>query len=359
MPLSHSRFRAYFANRGASITYVRLDQGSLSRLPALARAARFDAVILQRKLLPGWQIGFLRRISRHLVFDFDDAVGFRDSYDRRGVQSRGRSARFARTVRAVDTVIAGNDFLADCALRAGARVDRVHVIPTCVEPRLYPLAQQPAETPHLDLVWIGSASTLQGLEESRPIWEQLARAFPTLRLRIICDRFPESFPIPVVPISWTERDEGRDLAAAHIGVGWLPDDLWSRGKCGLKILQYQAAGLPVIANPVGSHCEMIKGGETGFLATTPAQWIAAVGLLGGDVDLRRKMGHAARQSVEAGYSVAAWSDTVVSSMTGTTRPVIRAPWKIDHALATSVGSAIEPHSLKAKTIRTLNQIGDR
>ena len=73
-------------------------------------------------------------------------------------------------------------------------------------------------------------------------------------------------------MAWNEQTEAREIAAGHIGVSWIPDDLWSRGKCGLKILQYQAAGLPVVANPVGAHCEMIRDGETGFLATTPDEW---------------------------------------------------------------------------------------
>ncbi len=72
--------------------------------------------MLQRKLLPGWQLRELRKRTRRLIFDFDDAVLYRDSYDRRGPHHRRRSDRFKRTVQAADVVIAGNAFLADCAL---------------------------------------------------------------------------------------------------------------------------------------------------------------------------------------------------------------------------------------------------
>jgi glycosyltransferase involved in cell wall biosynthesis len=316
-------------------------------------------VVLQRKLLPGWQLRALRRYAKHLVYDFDDAVGFRDSYDRRGQESHSRARRFARTVRAVDTVVAGNDFLADCALRAGAKAERVHVIPTCVQPGHYPMARHDTGPEPIDLVWIGSASTLKGLEQSRPIWERLARAVPQLRLRIICDTFPDQFPVPVVPVAWHERTEASEVAAGHIGVSWLPDDLWSRGKCGLKVLQYQAAGLPVVANPVGAHVEMIQPGETGFLATTADEWVAAVTRLAGDARLRGQMGLAARHRVEAHYSTLAWADTFVTSMTGASRGAVPASWKIDRPPPKNVGSGLVPHALKFKTQRTLNQIGDR
>ena len=130
------------------------------------------------------------------------------------------------------------------------------MIPTCVEPLLYPIARR---LDPVELVWIGSGSTLQGLEQSRPIWQHVAQAMPGLKLRLICDRFPESFPLPVIPVNWKQQTEARELASGQIGISWVPDDLWSRGKCGLKILQYQAAGLPVVANPVGVHREMIRG----------------------------------------------------------------------------------------------------
>ncbi len=344
---------------GCSLEYSGLNGDSLLRGLRLGNASQFDAVILQRKLLPGWQLGVLRRASRHLAFDFDDAIGFRDSYDRRGLESRWRARRFARTVSTVDTIIAGNDFLADCALRAGAKVERVHVIPTCVEPARYPVARHETTSEFVDLVWIGSGSTLQGLEESRPIWERLAQSNPKLRLRVICDRFPQSFPLPIVPVAWSQASEADEIAAGQIGVSWLPDDLWSRGKCGLKILQYQAAGLPVVANPVGSHCEMVQKGETGFLASSPDEWCDAVGRLAGDARLRRSMGEFARNRVESDYSITAWAQTFITSVTGNSRHAGAGSWKIDRQRTSAPASGPTPHALKSKSLRTLNQIGDR
>jgi glycosyltransferase involved in cell wall biosynthesis len=85
----------------------------------------------------------------------------------------------------------------------------------------------------------------------------------------------------------------------------VPDDPWSRGKCGLKILQYQAAGLPVVANPVGVQAEMVRDGVTGLTATTTDEWVAAVARLAADGELRRRLGATGRRQVEERYSVAA------------------------------------------------------
>jgi glycosyltransferase involved in cell wall biosynthesis len=309
-------FEPFLAASGVALVIESLAAGPLGRLFQFRRARTFDTVIVQRKLLPIWQVNALRRQARHLVFDFDDAVLYRDSYDPRGSFCRRRSERFARIVRLADTLIVGNDFLADCALRAGARPEQIRVIPTCIATERYVPSSQRRTEPGLDLVWIGSASTARGLEQQRPLWESLGRQFPGLRMRVISNRFPRFDPLPVVDVPWSEATEAAEVASSDVGVTWVPDDLWSRGKCGLKVLQYQAAGLPVIANPVGVHTEMIQPGVTGFLAESPADWAAAIGTLVADPELRRRLGQNARGAVEAGYSVKAWASTFVSALAG-------------------------------------------
>jgi hypothetical protein len=160
---------------GVDLTLRAFSRGPAGRLAQLAGSARFDATIIQRKLLPRWQVRMLRRRSSRLIFDFDDAVLYRDSYDPRGPACPRRAARFAAIVRAADVVIAGNRFLADCAVRAGARPDRVRVIPTCVDLDRYGPRPRPDPGPGLDLVWIGSSSTLQGLERRREVLERIGR----------------------------------------------------------------------------------------------------------------------------------------------------------------------------------------
>ena len=313
------RIRAFepaLSRAGWSLDLAGLARNPFGRIGQLAALSRYDAVVLQRKLLPVWQLRLLRRSAQHLVFDFDDAVLYRDSYDPRGPDSPRRLRRFAATVRAADAVVAGNDFLADCALRAGARPERVRVIPTTVDPGLYQAAAVSDRADGLDLVWIGSSSTLQGLERQRPLWERLAREVPGVRLRVICDRFPDLGVMPVVEVPWSAATEAKALAAGDVGISWVPDDPWSQGKCGLKVLQYQAAGLPVLANPVGVHPEMIRPGGTGWLPASPGEWTEAARTLSAAPALRRQMGRAARAALEADYSVAAWGPSFVAAVEG-------------------------------------------
>ncbi len=267
-----------------------------------------DGVILQRKLLPRWALWRLRRQARYLIYDFDDAMWLRDSYSRHGLQDSRRQRRFAATVAHCDAVVAGNDFLAD-AVRRWAPHTPVVVIPTCVEPSRYPQAAH-AATGLLRLVWIGSRSTLQGLNRWRETLAAIGQAVPGTVLRLICDATLSIPSLTVEFVPWSEQTEAAALAECDIGISYLPEDDWSRGKCGLKLLQYQAAGLPIVVNPVGVQIQMVQPDVNGYLARSCDEWIAAVRRLAGQPDLRRRLGRAGRQQVEERYSVstaaAAW-----------------------------------------------------
>ena len=259
----------------------------------------------------------IRKRVKRLIFDFDDAILYRDSYDRRGPFDRKRGARFARAMAVSDVVVAGNDFLAECARTAGAGASVVRVIPTCVEESAYRARRVGSgRSDRLEMVWIGSSSTLNGLERRRRLFERLGREVPGLRFRMICDRFLEFDSLPVVPVGWDERTEAEELGRGDVGISWVPDDRWSRGKCGLKVLQFQAAGLPVVANPVGVHTRMIEQGVSGFLAETDDDWVAAIRALAADSALRAEMGRAARANLEANFSVRAWSGAFVAAVIG-------------------------------------------
>src|SRR5262249_36719724 len=91
-----------------------------------------------------------------------------------------------------------------------------------------------------------------------------------------------------------------------VGIMPLVDDPYQRGKCGCKLLQYMAAGLPTIASPVGVNQQLLDGGR-GLRATSEDEWHAALAELASDAGLRRSLGEAGRAFVERNYSLRAWS----------------------------------------------------
>jgi glycosyltransferase involved in cell wall biosynthesis len=307
-------FRARFAELGHSVD-IRPWSGPWfvrQLIPSFFKT--IDVLIVQRRLFPAWQLSLLRRRARRLIYDFDDSVFLHSSYHPLGQDCPKRFARFRHVVQTADMVIAGNEFLRD---QATALTDpaRVRLIPTCVDVERYPLARHD-QRPRVKLAWIGSSSTLRGLERIRALLERLGKALPNLELKLICDRSLTGAPLPIDFRPWREATEAAELANADIGISWLPDDGWSAGKCSLKVLQYMAAGLPVVANPVGTHKALVRHGENGFLVRSVDEWEAAIRRLACDPDLRRRMGLAGRRIVESQYHVsrgaAAWQEALQS-----------------------------------------------
>jgi glycosyltransferase involved in cell wall biosynthesis len=311
-----SAFRRRLAESGHSLDLSVLPHGWWNRLRIGKDAGAADAVVLQRKLISKIEANLLRRHVNHLIFDFDDAVWLRDSYSSGGPRSSRRSRRFNAIVQRCDAIVAGNSFLAEHAQNQARRAT-VRVIPTCIDVDRYPTATHDRPDGQATLVWIGSSSTLRGLESVGQILERVGQQNAGVRLKLICDRFLSFQHLAVDSIAWREDTEAAQIASSDIGISWVPDDLWSRGKCGLKVLQYMAAGLPVVANSVGVQAELVRHGETGFLVNNEREWVEAVRLLANDAGLRRSLGTAGRRLVEASFGVEAgarmWSSLLGSS----------------------------------------------
>ncbi len=303
-------FEPWLREAGWQIDGQPFARGAIPFLRQLGEVRRADAVLLQRRLLSWWQVRLLRRAAKRLIFDIDDAVFYRDSNSPRGPESQRRRGRFAGVVKRADAVLAGNAFLVDEARQFTAK-DKVHFFPTCVDAALYQPCPSQRRGGAIHLVWIGSRSTMLSLDEIQPALAEATRRLPGLKLRVICDAFPKLVGVAIEPVLWSEATEAAELASADVGISYLPEHPWSRGKCGLKVLQYMAAGLPVVANPFGVHGAQIAADQTGNLPATSAAWVDEIVRLASDPDLRQRLGMAARHKVETDYSVAVWGPRLV------------------------------------------------
>jgi glycosyltransferase involved in cell wall biosynthesis len=128
---------------------------------------------------------------------------------------------------------------------------------------------------------------------------------------VICSSLPRWPELPVTAIPWHQDRVAAALAELDVGVAPLPDSPWTRGKCGLKALEYMATALPVVASPVGALRRIVVPGETGFLAEDEQAWADHLDVLLADQQLRRRLGTAGRRRVQERYSVEAVLPAVV------------------------------------------------
>ena len=266
-----------------------------SRLRILRAARSSDVVVLLRKTFGVFYIQLLRKFSRHLILDFDDAVFCKSN----GGFSKTRSDRFKRTVSLCDGIWAGNRFLSQAAKEYNTAV---YVLPTALDPSKY---EKSVDKPKsgLVIVWIGSQSTRKYLKAELPTLEKLADRLSNIELKIVADFTLASDRLTISAVPWSEATEAQALLTSHIGIAPMPNNDWTKGKCGLKILQYMAAGLPVISTPSGVNAEIIEDGTTGFLPRNDEEWYHAVKKLSENRDLREQIGESGRRKVRSEYSL--------------------------------------------------------
>jgi glycosyltransferase involved in cell wall biosynthesis len=279
-------------------------RAALRRLAALISVRNFDLVVVEKEFLPYFPAipeRWLGLLGIPYVVDYDDALFHQYDQHKIGWVRRLLGRKIATVMRGAQLVAVGNEYLADYARRAGAK--RVEIIPTVIDLERYP---QPLATLHpaatFTIGWIGSPATAKYLQMIAPALADIC-AGGMGRVRLIGSG-PIDLPgVPLVVLQWDEATEVEAMQQFDVGIMPLPDEPWERGKCGFKLIQYMACGLPVVASPVGVNSEIVEPGVNGFLASTSAEWTQALQTLMNERDLCQNMGRTGRKKVEENYSL--------------------------------------------------------
>jgi len=280
-------------DNGIECEVARFPPGPLARRKLFKQATDFDGLFLHKKRLNTFDAFWLRRYAKKVIYDFDDAVMYSDKHPDR--LSRRRQKSFQRTAKLADMIISGNSYLAEHARKFNPNVS---ILPTGLDINSHKLEVCPKNDRKIRLVWIGTKSTLRYLKEIKPTLEEIGSHFDNVVLRIISTHFLDLQKMVVEKRLWSEQTQGSDLVTSDIGLAPLPDDLFTRGKCGHKILEYAAAGLPVVASPVGVNSEYVRDGVNGFLASDCSEWVDKISRLLTDPQLREQMGRTGRKNVQ-------------------------------------------------------------
>ena len=265
-----------------------------------------DIVCIQRRLLSPFEFYWIREKSSKVLFDLDDAIMYRSSSSPRP-HSLSRWLKFRWMVKGSDAMTVGNRFLKNEVLKVD-RQKKVFIIPTCIDTNLYPKKKRISNRQEIILGWIGTKGNLKYLKKLEPVFETIRQRFPQAKLKIVSNDFYDSSHLSTVKKPWKLEEENEDLISFDIGLMPLNDDLWSRGKCGLKIIQYLSVGVPAVCTPVGINSDIIKDGENGFWATNDQEWVDRLTTLIQNQELRYQMGLKGIETVEREYSLGVTSE---------------------------------------------------
>lgn len=258
-----------------------------------------DVVIIEREIFDNPTTHFeerFRTTASKLVLDLDDAVFLR------------YPEKFERLAPMADLILCGNAFIREWA---AARNPHTLILPTCVEMARYTEKDWSQCAPRpLRIGWIGTTGNLRYLQVAAPALRRLAGQH-SFELLLIA---PGTGPLAEVDLTgvtvrhvvWDGPREVDQLR--EIDIGLMPlfaDHEWDKYKCGLKLIQYMAIGIPAVASPVGVNASIVAHGRDGFVAASDSEWEAALRPLLIDENLRRTVGAAARETARTRYSVEA------------------------------------------------------
>lgn len=290
---------------GGGVDRKRVAAWYAGRMRMLAGARRFDVVWIEKELfpwLPAWAESILSTLGVPYVVDYDDAIFHQYELHRSALVRRGLGRKIDAVMRHAALVTAGNEYLAERARGAGAA--RVEVLPSVVDTTRYALEAGPRGSAPFTIGWIGSPSTAEYLRAVAPALAEVC-ADGGCRFVTVGAGLSGLDGVPLEARSWAEDREVADIQEFDVGIMPLPDGPWELGKCGFKLIQYMACGVPVVASPVGANRTIVRVGETGYLANSLPEWVASLRTLRDDPARAREMGLRGRGDAEGIYSIAA------------------------------------------------------
>jgi glycosyltransferase involved in cell wall biosynthesis len=287
----------------------------MGRVRLFLQLTRTDVILLHKKLFNPLEVRLLKALGKRIIFDFDDAIMYTEARRKQPMTDKF-TGRFRKIMEISEVAVAGNEFLAN---EAKKHCRRVEIMTTPVDVQLYTPAAPENKGNEVVMGWIGLPGNLFYLDALAPVFQNLARKFPDIALSVVCSDFPDIEGINIKKRVWSIENELEFLREMDIGLMPLTDDIWSRGKCGFKILQYFSVGVPVIASPVGINSDIVEHGVNGFLSATNEEWESHLAKLLSDRSLREKMGAAGRKTVAEKFSLNDYLERYVSLLEGIAR----------------------------------------
>jgi glycosyltransferase involved in cell wall biosynthesis len=287
---------------GKRSSLVSISAAYIQRINQLIRSRNFDLIWLEKELLPWLPVQVELMLARRkipYVVDYDDAVFHRYDLNRNGLIRLFLGKKIDSVMQNATLVIVGNNYLAERAHRAGA--SRVEFLPSVVDTQRY-FSKERTDL-DFNVGWIGSPGTAPYLHL---IEAPLSKLCQNSDVRLVLvgagkqDLEPE---IRKELRAWDETTETKEIQNFDVGIMPLPDEPFERGKCGYKLIQYMACGLPVVASPIGANRQIVEQGINGFWASNDEEWFEALSFLREDKKKRNLMGAAGRNKVEQQYSL--------------------------------------------------------
>lgn len=291
------------------IKFLALVNGLFQRFVLSLQLSKYDFIFIHREATPigpplfEWIAS--RIYKKKIVYDFDDAIWIPNTSKVNDFASKVKwHTKVSSICKWSYVVSCGNRFLCDFA----SSFNR-HVVlnPTTIDTENLHKPDSDANILRSNKIiigWTGTHSTLKYLDPIIEVIQSLEVKYPeAFSFMVIADKEPLFKVKSLLFVPWCKKTEVKDLKKFDIGIMPLEDDLWAKGKCGFKALQYMALEIPAVVSPVGVNNLIIDHEKNGFLAHSSADWYNHLCALIENSEKRKKIGKEGRKKIIQFYSV--------------------------------------------------------
>jgi glycosyltransferase involved in cell wall biosynthesis len=265
----------------------------------------YDLIVIEKELFPNIPY-FIEKIllkGRLYVLDFDDYIA--TYYKVNAFKRPFLGSKIDKLVDGAMFVTVGNHWYFE-----EFKSNNLIFLPTVINLEDYSNVKKDYLTKVVTIVWIGSPTTVKYLQIVVPALKRLAKKH-IVKLKVIGAAITiEGVDVEIV--DWSAQTEAKELLSSDIGIMPLEDTLWEKGKCGFKLIQYMACGLPVVASQVPANEEIIENGVNGFIVYNEIDWYTRLEELILNASLREQFGKSGRKRIEIDYSYQVWGDRYVN-----------------------------------------------
>lgn len=290
-----------YAGQKALKRSLMLGIGIVNRiLYLLLNRKKFDLIIIEKELVTFMPF-FIEKVllsGTKFILDYDDNINARYQS---GISKIFLSNKILKMANIAGGITVGNHWYMD--FYKDIDKTKIYYLPTVINRDLYQLDNiKRLKKDELQLVWIGSLSTVKYLQIIDKVLVELQGQYSFI-LKVIGAKIDLRCNVEFV--EWDSKTEIGELMDSDIGIMPLEDTDWERGKCGFKLIQYMASGLPVIASFSMANNEIVNS-DCGFIALNNQDWIDSLSQLLSSESSRYKMGNNGRDRIYENYSYQVW-----------------------------------------------------
>ncbi len=265
-----------------------------------------DIILIEYELIPYFPPFLEFIISKRkikFILDFDDAIFHNYDNSNNKLIRKIFQNKIPKISKFASFIITGNSYLTSYFLNFNKNIIE---IPTCINFEIYNNKRKKISHETINIGWLGSNSTSKNLLLLQNVFQDLKIKYKD-KIKIILCGFDKNLYkhfkyIDIEYIEWSNYNEFTFLNSIDIGIMPLDNNNFNKGKCGFKLIQYMAMGIPTVSYPFAANLK-IDNDNGNLFASNELEWFLALNKMIDNISFYNEIGIKNITTIKNIYSI--------------------------------------------------------